>query len=161
MLQNPYAQVVTMVQVHKRPLPAQSRLWSHVTQGDFIDGYAVESALSPRDAAKIGLSMPGWADALTTLRNRLVKPFGLKTEVSEAGEHAIFPVEYEGADELIIGTNDTHLNFRICIRQEAGHIHMATWVHRNNTLGHIYLMLVTPFHVLIVRNGLRRIARAR
>jgi len=161
MFHNPYAHVVTMVQVHKRPLPTQSRLWSHVTQGAFIAGYAVESALSPRDAAKIGLSMPGWADALLALRNRIVTPFGLKTNTSEVGEQAVFPVEYEGADELIIGTNDTHLNFRICIRQEAGHIHMATWVHRNNALGYAYLMLVKPFHVLIVRDAMRRIAQVR
>ncbi|WP_339696880.1 DUF2867 domain-containing protein [Celeribacter baekdonensis] len=150
-----------MSRVIKTPLPKSSRLWPHVAKGDFIDGYAVESTLSPREAAEIALSMPGWADALLSLRNRLVKPFGLKTEVSETGERAIFPVDYEGADELIIGTNDTHLNFRICIHQQAGHIHMATWVHRNNALGHVYLMLVTPFHVLIVRSGLRRIARAR
>ena len=61
---------------------------------------------------------------------------------------------------MILGTDDTHLNFRICVRQEAGRIHMATWVHRNNWLGRIYLMVVMPFHILIVRDSMRRIARA-
>ncbi len=148
-----------MKQVHHSPLPAESRLWTKVSQGDFIDGYAVESTLSPRAAANLALTMPGWADALLKLRNTLVKPFGLKTESAATGDGAIFPVEYEGEDELIIGTDDTHLNFRICIRQEAGRVHMATWVHRNNTLGRVYLALVKPFHVLIVRDGMRRIAR--
>ncbi|WP_066705596.1 DUF2867 domain-containing protein [Celeribacter ethanolicus] len=149
-----------MAQVQHTPLPATSRLWSKVLPDDFIDGYAVESKLSPREAANIGLTMPGWADALLNLRNRIVKPLGLKTESSDSGDGAIFPVEYEGTDELIIGTDDRHLNFRICIRQEAGHIHMATWVHRNNALGRAYLMIVKPFHVLIVRDAMRRIARA-
>jgi hypothetical protein len=149
-----------MAQVQHTPLPATSRLWAKVLPDDFIDGYAVESKLSPREAANIGLTMPGWADALLNLRNRIVKPLGLKTESSDSGDGAIFPVEYEGTDELIIGTDDRHLNFRICIRQEAGRIHMATWVHRNNALGRAYLMIVKPFHVLIVRDAMRRIARA-
>ena len=149
-----------MTQVQHTPLPATSRLWAKVLPDDFIDGYAVESKLSPREAANIGLAMPGWADTLLRLRNRIVKPLGLKTESSDSGDGAIFPVEYEGADELIIGTDDRHLNFRICIRQEADRIHMATWVHRNNALGRAYLMIVTPFHVLIVRDAMRRIARA-
>lgn len=149
-----------MAQVQHTPLPATSRLWSKVLPDDFIDGYAVQSTLSPREAANIGLTMPGWSDALLRLRNRIVKPLGLKTESSDSGDGAIFPVEYEGTDELIIGTDDRHLNFRICIRQEAGRIHMATWVHRNNALGRAYLMVVKPFHVLIVRDAMRRIARA-
>ncbi|WP_460274875.1 DUF2867 domain-containing protein [Celeribacter sp. ULVN23_4] len=149
-----------MAQVQHIPLPSTSHLWTKVLPGDFIDGYAVNSALSPREAANIGLTMPGWADALLRLRNWIVKPLGLKTEIADSGEDAMFPVEYEGKDELIIGTDDTHLNFRICIRQDAGRIHMATWVHRNNALGRAYLMIVKPFHVLIVRNAMRRIARA-
>ncbi|WP_321363992.1 DUF2867 domain-containing protein [uncultured Celeribacter sp.] len=148
-----------MAQVQHIPLPSTSRLWAKVQSDDFIDGYAVKSALSPREAANIGLTMPGWADALLNLRNRIVKPLGLKTETAENGEGAIFPVEYEGQDELIIGTDDSHLNFRICIRQDAGRIHMATWVHRNNALGRAYLMVIKPFHVLIVRDAMRRIAR--
>jgi hypothetical protein len=32
-------------------------------------------------------------------------------------------------------------------------------VHRNNLLGRIYLAVVMPFHVLIVRDAMRRIAR--
>jgi hypothetical protein len=36
---------------------------------------------------------------------------------------------------------------------------MGTWVHRNNWLGRVYLAVVMLFHVLIVRDSLRRIAR--
>jgi len=155
-----------MPRIETHPLPAASSLWAAVKPGDFIDGYAVHSPLSPRDAADIGLSMPGWASALLALRNRIVRPLGLKTESSAAGHGngegngAIFPVTHEDAEEIILGTDDSHLNFRICIRRENGRIHMATWVHRNNWLGRVYLLAVMPFHVLIVRDAMRRIARA-
>jgi hypothetical protein len=147
-----------MSQVVKTPLPKSSHLWPMVQTGDFIDGYAVPSDLSPKEAATIGLSMPKWADALLALRNRLVKPLGLKTETSNTGPSAIFPIHFENDAEIILGTDDTHLNFRISILREAGKIHMATWVHRNNTLGRAYLAIVMPFHILIVRDAMRRIA---
>lgn len=145
--------------ISKTPLPAHSHLWANVQPGDFVDGYAVESDLSPRAAADMGLAMPGWAKALLALRNKLVAPLGLKTEVSDQGANAIFPVVHEDERELILGTDDSHLNFRICVMQQEGRIHMATWVHRNNLLGRLYLLAVMPFHVLIVRDSMRRIAK--
>ncbi|MDE4133766.1 DUF2867 domain-containing protein [Phaeobacter sp. QD34_3] len=147
-------------------MPGHARLWQEVQPGDFIDGYAVQSPLSPRAAADLGLTLPNWGQALLNwgqallkLRNRIVAPLGLKTGVSDQGADAIFPVVHKDARELILGTNDRHLDFRICVMQEAGRIHMATWVHRNNLLGRFYLMAVMPFHVLIVRDSMRRIAR--
>lgn len=148
-----------MPKVSKTPLPRSSRLWDQVQPGDFIDGYAADAALSPRAAMETALSMPGWASALLRLRNRLVRPFGLKTETATGGDGAIFPVTYEGEDELILGTDDSHLNFRICLHRAGSRIHMATWVHCNNLWGRLYLKAVMPFHVLIVRDGMRRIAK--
>ncbi|MBE1282702.1 MAG: DUF2867 domain-containing protein [Rhodobacteraceae bacterium] len=144
----------------KLPLPKASALWRMVREEDFIDGYAVESHLSPREAMKVGLSMPGWAKALLRLRNLIVAPFGLKTDTSDTADNALFPVSHEDNDEIIVGVDDQHLNFRIAIRQQSGRIHMATWVQRNNLLGRLYLAVVMPFHILIVRDSMRRIARA-
>lgn len=144
----------------KAPLPAASSLWPAVTSGDFFDGYSVESALSPRAAADIGLTMPAWADRLLNLRNALVRPLGLKAESTDSGEGAIFPVHLDTPAELVLGTDDRHLDFRISVMQHAGRIHMGTWVHPHNWAGRAYLALVMPFHVLIVRDALRRIARA-
>lgn len=149
-----------MTPIQTIPLPRSSALWAQVQPGDFLDGYAVASDLSPETAAKVGLSMPGWVKALLKLRNRIVAPLGLKTEVSDTGPGAIFPVTHQDADEIILGTDDSHLNFRICIHRQDGLIHMATWVHRNNLLGRIYLAVVMPFHVLIVRDAMRRIRKA-
>ncbi|KUP90528.1 DUF2867 domain-containing protein [Tritonibacter horizontis] len=149
-----------MPRIETRPLPRASALWSQVQTGDFIDGYAVRSDLTPREAADLGLSLPRWARALLALRNRIVRPFGLKTGETAAGTGALFPKTFEDRTELILGTDDRHLDFRICIRQERGQIHMATWVHRHNVIGFIYLALVMPFHVVITRSAMHRIARA-
>ncbi|MEP2534086.1 DUF2867 domain-containing protein [Shimia sp.] len=149
-----------MSRIQKLSLPKTSQLWQHVQPGDFIDGYAVESTLSPERAIEVGLSMPIWAKALLKIRNTIMKPLGVKTESKSFGEGAIFPCTYQSVDEMLVGTDDKHLNFRICVLRENGLIHMATWVHRNNPLGRIYLAVVMPFHVLIVRDAMRRIARA-
>jgi hypothetical protein len=148
-----------MSRIQKIPLPQSARLWLQVRPEDFIDGYAVASDLSPRDAADLGLSLPGWAQALLDLRNRLVRPLGLKTDRDESGDGALFPVTFEDDHEIILGTDDSHLNFRISVVQRAGQIHMGTWVRRNNLLGRMYLAAVMPFHILIVRDAMRRIAR--
>jgi hypothetical protein len=151
-----------MSPVQKTPLPKASHLWTHVQTGDFIDGYAVAADMAPKLAAEVGLTMPAWANLLLALRNKIVAPFGLKTESDATTgdlEDLIFPTTHESADEVILGTDDKHLNFRIAVRREAGMIHMATWVHRNNLMGRIYLGVVMPFHILIVRDAMRRIAR--
>ncbi|MGH1454244.1 MAG: DUF2867 domain-containing protein [Paracoccaceae bacterium] len=144
----------------KTPLPDHSRLWPRVVKNDFLDGYAVDSPLPPQQAADIGLSMPGWANALLGLRNMIVKPLGLKTDVANSGDGAIFPIESQDETEIILGTDDKHLNFRISVMQVDGRVYMGTWVHPHNTLGRAYLAAVMPFHILIVRNAMRRIARA-
>ncbi|RPE71953.1 uncharacterized protein DUF2867 [Pacificibacter maritimus] len=148
-----------MPKVIKTPLPKSSQLWTMVHAGDFMDGYAVRCDLAASEAANIGLSMPVWADALLKVRNAIVKPFGLKTGMEDTSEGAIFPITHETEDEIILGTDDQHLNFRIAMKREGAMIHMATWVHRNNIFGRAYLAAVMPFHIMIVRDAMRRIAR--
>ena len=93
------------------------------------------------------------------LRNVLVSPFGLTTETSEESENAgMFPIDTETEDELIVGFDDKHLNFRISVLQHQGHVYLATWVHTNNIGGRLYLGTIFPFHILIVRNALKRVA---
>lgn len=147
-----------MPSIKRCPLPDHALIHQRKAPTDFLDGYAVPSTLSPQDAAEIAFDMPRWAKALLYLRNILVAPLGLKTGTTT--QDAIFPIEHDTADELILGTNDTHLNFRITLLRASGHIHMGTWVRCNNCLGRTYLALVMPFHALITRNAMRRIARA-
>ena len=88
----------------------------------------------------------------------IVKPCGLKTDMDDAQNGAIFPVQYETTEEIIVGTDDRHLDFRITVLRENDMIHMGTWVRPKNVFGKIYLTVVMPFHILIVRDAMRRIA---
>lgn len=136
-------------------LPRASSLWSLHQPGDFLDCYSVLSTLSPRQAATRGLALPGWASALLSLRNALVRPFGLKTGEPD---RPIFPTCHETEDELILGTDDRHLNLRIGLIRDGDRVYMSTWVHPHNLWGRAYLRLVMPFHILISRGAVARMA---
>ena len=147
-----------MTRVHKTALPRTSRLWGLHAPGDFIDGYAVESTASVAQALETGFAMPGWARGLLALRNLLVAPFGLKT--GAAGGDSLFPLHHRDETEIVMGTDDRHLDFRIALLRQDGRIHMATWVRPHNAAGRAYLALVMPFHILLSRNSLARVARS-
>jgi hypothetical protein len=144
-----------MSKVRTDSLPLASALWSLHQPGDFLDCYSVASTLSPREAMQKGLTLPGWADALLRLRNTLVRPFGLKTGEPD---RPIFPTCLETEDELVLGTDDRHLNFRIGLIRQEGRIFLSTWVHPHNLWGRAYLRLVMPFHILISRGAVARMA---
>jgi len=138
-----------MAKVTKSTLPDRSQLHALVAEADFLDCYEVESKLSVRDAAEIALEFSGWTEALLALRNIVVAPFGLATSGPEDAE----------VIGMVVGFDDSHLNFRIGVLSNEGSIYLATWVHPNNVGGRMYLGLVMPFHILIVRNALQRVAR--
>lgn len=146
-----------MSKVRTDTLPRDSALWSRHQPGDFLDCYSIASSLTPREAAARGLALPAWARGLLGLRNTLVHPFGLKTGTTDA---PIFPTCLETDSELILGTDDKHLNFRIGIFRQDGRIYMSTWVHPNNAWGRAYLAMVMPFHILICRGAVARMATA-
>lgn len=142
-------------------LPSDSRLHRRVAAGDFLDCYAVVSEHTARRAAEIATSFPRWASALLAVRNILLAPFGLKGKAPKDGNMiGIFPVTSESPDELIMGVDDAHLDFRIAVMQHNGHVYLATWVHRNTFFDRLYLTTIMPFHILIVRDALRRVARS-
>ena len=147
-----------MCHVNKASHPLESHIWLLVEPGDFVDGYSVVSDRGAREAAERGLAMPLWANVLLKLRNLLVRPFGLKTTGPKSGDAiGMFPVTYDNGREIMLGMPDKHLDFRISVMREDGRIHMATWVHPKNVFGRLYLAAVMPFHILIVRDALRRI----
>ncbi|MFA3918063.1 DUF2867 domain-containing protein [Ruegeria hyattellae] len=147
--------------VTRSALPANSLLHARIRSGDFLDCFSVASDLPPRQAADSITDFPGWAKALVRLRGVLVAPFGLEKTGPEApNKVGLFPVEHEGKTELIAGFNDRHLDFRVSVISEAGRVSLATWVHRHNLGGRLYLAAILPFHILIARNALVRVSRA-
>ena len=143
------------------PLPADSALHTCVARGDFLDCYCVDSPLSARPAAEIIVDFPGWAQWLLGLRNLMVAPFGLAAEAPAGlSRIGIFPIVSETVHELIAGFDDRHLDFRVAVLARDGRVHLATWVRPHNMSGRMYLRVVMPFHILIVRNALARVGRA-
>lgn len=134
----------------------------------FMDAYRLEVSGTSLDARRAAERMmaraPRWVDALLTMRNIIVTPFGLKT----GGEGrtprdiiGIFPVVSETPDRLVAGFNDKHLDFRVVVdvattgRQQS--ITATTLVLTHNWLGRIYLKIILPFHRLVVRAMLRQV----
>ena len=141
------------------PLPAFSALHASRVPGDFLDCYSVASPLSPRAAAEIITDFPGWAQGLLRLRRLITTPFGLDNDGPEAPDRVgIFPVESETDTELVAGFDDKHLNFRVSVTSHQGRVTLATWVEPHNIGGRIYLAAIMPFHILISRNALARVA---
>lgn len=153
LLADPEASIHPPPMILTDTLPSASSLWSLHQPGDFLDCYSVASILSPREAATRGLTLPPWARGLLALRNAIVHPFGLKT--GEPGQ-PFFPTCHESADELVLGTDDRHLDFRIGVFRQEGRIYLSTWVRPHNLWGRAYLACVMPFHILISRGAMAR-----
>ncbi|MFT6674518.1 MAG: hypothetical protein ACJAVM_000701 [Sulfitobacter sp.] len=141
-------------------LPTQSMLWSRIGQGDFLDCYVVRSDLPARTAAEVATHFPPWVRGLLYLRGLITAPFGLSNNGPEAPDKlGMFPVESDANGELIAGFDDSHLNFRISVLSHQGQVSLATWVHPHHFGGKLYLRCILPFHILVVRNALARVAR--
>lgn len=148
--------------------PPDGALMQYYREGDFLDTQCVPLPHPVPDADELTLaiffSMPGWARALLTLRNRLVAPLGLKTgeasalraptrqEISTATYTGLFAVHSATPDEVVLGTDDRHLDFRVSIlKSEAtDRVALTTWAHPHNLGGRIYLSAVYPLHRLMV-----------
>lgn len=120
------------------------------------------SDLPPREAAEVFTTFPDWVRFLMRIRRVATAPFGLMNDGPGTQDGiGIFPVETDTGTEVIAGFNDRHLNFRVSILSHDGRISAATWVHPHNLGGRLYLAAIMPFHKLIVRNGLARVAAHR
>jgi hypothetical protein len=136
----------------------------------FIDAYRIglaDPALDARRAAEKMLARgPRWIDALLTLRNLIVAPFGLKTSApNESGTADIiglFPVLSQTPERLVAGFDDKHLDFRIVVDVATSggsrNVTATTLVKTHNLLGRTYLAVIMPFHRLVVRGMLRQVA---
>ncbi|NVN85612.1 MAG: DUF2867 domain-containing protein [Rhodopseudomonas sp.] len=134
----------------------------------FIDAYSVASHDATLDARHAAIRMiehgPPWIDALMALRNVIVAPFGLKTpgpgNSIASNNIGVFPVLSETPDRIVAGFDDIHLDFRIVVDVGAPgrRVTATTLVRTHNWLGRSYLATIIPFHRLVVRSMLRRLA---
>ena len=81
----------------------------------------------------------------------------------EQGERVgLFKVFNRTTNEIILGEDDNHLNFRVSLLLEESEndkstktITVTTLVIYNNWFGRLYFFPVKPFHKLIVQSGLK------
>lgn len=154
--------------------PAESSIAGAYEAADLVDAFATTfPAGVPRDpnaVARVILDRPAWwVRRLLAARDMTVARFGLKTtgdlqrDARASGSIGFFPVLSRSENELVLGVDDRHLNFRVSImllREEESdfQVVLTTVVHCHNNLGRAYLSLIRPFHVLVVRSNLNRAA---
>jgi hypothetical protein len=112
---------------------------------------------------------PAWIAAAMRTRDAVVGLFGLKKssdapsatlapdEAIRTGTRAaIFRVIDRTADEILLGEDDRHLDFRVSLlyerepESEIAFVTVSTVVRFNNMLGRAYFLPVRPMHGLVV-----------
>ena len=122
----------------------------------FADAYAVAAppGLDAIQATKLAFGRgPLWIRALMGARNRLGRLVGL-TPAPASG----FPVIRQSPDEVLLGFDDWHLDFRIVVIIAAGVATVTTIVRWHNAWGRRYLALVMPFHRVIAARMIEGVA---
>lgn len=157
-------------------LPAESRLTVLYPQPDLADAFAITLPPEvPADIEKLSQILlatpPCWFRVLLACRDFMVMPFGIQTSMQlreklEAGGEAridFFPVLSVDENELIIGENDSHLDFRTSVlvrNRERGEkeVVVTSVVCCHNRIGKLYTRLIAPFHRKVVCSMLARAA---
>ncbi len=156
--------------------PRRSRIADWYDKADLLDSYAAAlPADYDTDIRAIGQAILGhptlWFKTLLLIRDSVVRRFGLKTtgdllQSNDGGDRIdFFPVLSSYDDELILGEDDRHLDFRLSllVQRVIGSpdlVFATTVVRCHNRLGRAYLAAIVPFHGMVIRSNLRRAARA-
>lgn len=139
--------------------PRSDYLLSLYKKGDFVDCFTAPSEVSPRSALQEVVEFPGWAKPLLIIRKLITAPFGLSQDGPESeNKIGAFPVVSETNEEIIAGFNDKHLNFLVSVQTVEKTVSLTTWVRCHGLPGRLYLGLIMPFHILIARNAVSRVA---
>ncbi|MCC8087947.1 MAG: DUF2867 domain-containing protein [Rikenellaceae bacterium] len=132
---------------------------------DYIDNFKYQldhrTVIAARDIMeRFWTDHPSWIRAMFSLRDIMVKPFGLKSDKSKDGK---FKEIINEQSEYIVCLNDKHLDAYLSVLIERNDcqddIHVITVVKFHNTLGRLYFTAIKPFHGIIVRRMIERICK--
>ena len=162
-------------------IPPDARANGFYASPYLADAFAIslpaDVVASPEQLARyVFENQPAWVDTLMSLRDTLVAGFGLKTAKQLAAPSAdqsekrvaIFKIYESNAQEVFLGEDDSHLDFRISVQLRPATLGSAgstrqlivsTVVHCYNLLGRSYITLIAPFHRQVVQAGLSRAAK--
>lgn len=166
--------------IQKTTIPDSSILKNKENMFNYIDSFYSEfwDNENKYDITQImklfTTSGSAWAVSLMKLRDKIAKRFGLKTSETSSKEscnyeigsqHGIFKIFDKTDNEIILGENDKHLNFKVSLLLEPHQdsydktVSITTVVQFNNLFGKLYFFPVKPFHKLIVNSSLKNIIR--
>ncbi len=141
------------------PIPKGSALHQAFPHVDYSDAY--DTPLPPNSPTNPQF----WVDRLfanpskplrlvLTARDRLVGPAGLKKSGGTP-----FPETSRSANEVVLGLDDLHLDFRLGVHVANQRLTMSTAVRFHNGFGRLYFLPVRLAHPLIVRRMLTNATR--
>ena len=174
------------MKIVKANLPNNSILNNSHKKDDYVDSFQgvlndYGNKITSVDIGKAFFSSgPKWIGKLFNIRNKIVSVFGLKTSENlvdrqqqlenfkcEPGEQfGFFKVYNKTANEIVLGEDDIHLNFRISLFVDntktdntKKDLTISTTVEFNNWFGRLYFLPVRPFHKIIVPTMLKGIIK--
>ena len=162
-------------------LPEAASIRTTYASTDLADAYAIRlpahASSDPEQLARLILSNQApWVGQLMRMRDAIVGRLGIKTaqqlqnapDAAMGGRIYMFKIYAKTAHEVVLGEDDSHLDFRLSVLHEpattaAGstpRLIVSTVVHCHNRLGRAYIALIAPFHRAVVQSALRRAARS-
>jgi hypothetical protein len=162
-----------MMNVSPVVTPAQSGIARIYPSSHLADAYAIAlpaaASTDPEVLARFMFAhQPAWIGKLMGVRDTIVGCFGLKTgkhlktleHTARAERVGIFKIYSRSNTEIVVGEDDKHLDFRASVLCSSGPtLTVSTVVHCHNLLGRVYLLVITPFHRMVVKASLRRAAQ--
>ncbi|WP_300016431.1 DUF2867 domain-containing protein [Pseudonocardia sp.] len=146
------------VRARTAAVPDTPLLADALPRTDFADAHAIACGPGmPSDpqvwADAVFRDPPGWVRAALGLREVLVGFVG----IARSGTSS-FDTIARTADEVLLGTDERHLDFRASVLREPGRVVLTTVVRIHNARGRAYFALVRLVHPVIVRAMLTRAA---
>jgi hypothetical protein len=140
-------------------VPGTPLLAAALPRVDWADAYAVTTAAGmPRDpqvwADAVFRDPPRWVAAALGVHELLVGLVG----IDRSGPSAFDTVALS-EEEVLLGTDERHLDFRVSVRREADRVVLSTVVQLRNRRGRAYFALVRRVHPTVVCAMLNRAAR--
>jgi hypothetical protein len=159
---SPWVRLLRAVEVPRSrdTAPARTALIARaLPRVDWTDAHAVTAfpgtPLDPQAwADAVFRDPPRWVLAALGLRELLVGLVGI-----ERSGRGAFDTLARADDEVLLGADANHLDFRASVRREPDRVVLTTVVQVHNRRGRAYSALVRPIHPIVVRAMLDRAAR--
>jgi Protein of unknown function (DUF2867) len=147
-----------MPRAREVPVPATALLAGALPGVDWSDAHAVDcgpdAPADPQEwADALFRDAPRWVVAALALRDALVGLVGIDRSAPSA-----FATLARTADEVLLGTDERHLDFRASVLREPRRVVLSTVVQLHDARGRAYFAIVRRVHPMIVRAMLDRAA---